>query len=108
MLTFGLIKLFQPCDYGHLNDQKVSNVIRRGDKAVHYTTNPLTVGENVQQTIDWERRFDHMQQHSGQHLLSAVLERDFSYTTVSWWLGEEVSYVELGTYFHCTNLRNLM
>lgn len=63
---------------------------------MHFVTDPLEVGESVHQKIEWERRFDHMQQHSGQHLISAVLEREFNFVTVSWWLGEEVSYVELG------------
>lgn len=71
-------------------------MIRRADKAVHFTSVPLQVGEDVKQTVDWDRRFDNMQQHSGQHLLSAVLERDFECPTISWWLGEEDSYVELG------------
>lgn len=37
-----------------------------------------------------------MQQHSGQHLISAVLEKKYKHPTISWWLGEDVSYVELG------------
>lgn len=73
------------------------NVKRIADKALHFVTEPLNVGETVHQTIDWDRRFDHMQQHSGQHLITAVIDKEFKYTTVSWWLGEEVSYIELGT-----------
>lgn len=88
--------ILQPSDYGYLNDKKVYHVKRVADKAIHFITDSLEVGESVLQKIDWERRFDHMQQHSGQHLISAVLEKEFNYTTVSWWLGEEVSYVELG------------
>ncbi|KAG5886566.1 hypothetical protein JTB14_011278 [Gonioctena quinquepunctata] len=87
----------QPCDHGFLNDVRVEQVSRREDKAIHFTDKPLEVGATVKQTIDWNRRFDHMQQHSGQHLLSAVLEKQFKYPTVSWWLGEEDSYVELET-----------
>ncbi|XP_074038917.1 alanyl-tRNA editing protein Aarsd1-B [Leptinotarsa decemlineata] len=85
----------QPCDYGFLNNIPVRQVIRREDKAIHFIDKPLDIGATVKQTINWDRRFDHMQQHSGQHLLSAVLEKDLKITTVSWWLGEEVSYVEL-------------
>lgn len=73
------------------------HVKRKADKAVHFVTDPLEVGETVYQTIDWERRFDHMQQHSGQHLITAIIDKEFSYTTVSWWLGEEVCYIELGS-----------
>jgi len=71
-------------------------VIRRGDQAVHVTEQPLQAGEEVRQQISWERRFDHMQQHSGQHLITAVIDKEFQFGTVSWWLGEEVSYIELG------------
>lgn len=109
--------IFQkPCDYGYLNETKVLQVRRQGGDAIHFVTSPLPVGEDVKQTVEWNRRFDHMQQHSGtvqhgyffcvevlyiffctgQHLLSALLERDYAYNTDSWWLGEDVSYIELG------------
>ena len=55
----------QPCDYGFLNDIEVINVRRIGSEAVHFTLKPLNPGEKVHQKLDWERRFDHMQQHSG-------------------------------------------
>lgn len=86
---------FQPSDYGYLNDKRVYQVTRKADKAIHFLTEPLNVGENVKQLIDWDRRFDHMQQHSGQHLITAVIDREFKYATLSWWLGESVSYIEL-------------
>ncbi|XP_072401510.1 alanyl-tRNA editing protein Aarsd1-B [Diabrotica undecimpunctata] len=85
----------QPCDYGFLNNLPVKKIVRKEDKAVHYVSQELAQGTTVEQKIDWERRFDHMQQHSGQHLLSAILEQHFKADTVSWWLGEEDSYVEL-------------
>lgn len=90
-------EFFQPSDYGYLNNKRVYHVKRKADKAIHFLTDSLDAGETVHQTIDWDRRFDHMQQHSGQHLITAVIDREFKYTTVSWWLGEEVSYIELGT-----------
>ncbi|XP_057654504.1 alanyl-tRNA editing protein Aarsd1-B [Diorhabda carinulata] len=85
----------QPCDYGLIEDIPVKKIVRKEDKAIHFISQPLEIGTSVKQKVDWERRFDHMQQHSGQHLLSAVLEQKFSAETVSWWLGEEDSYVEL-------------
>lgn len=87
----------QPCDYGYLNETKVLQVRRQAGDAIHFVTSPLPVGEDVKQSVEWTRRFDHMQQHSGQHLLSAILERDYAYNTDSWWLGEDVSYIELDT-----------
>lgn len=47
------------------------------------------------QLVDWERRHDHMQQHSGQHLISALFEQEFNYNTKAWWLGGESSYIEI-------------
>lgn len=93
----------QPCDYGFLNEVPVEQVLRRADKAIHVTDKPLNVGDEVKQAIDWNRRFDHMQQHSGQHLITAVLDRDYKYYTISWYLGEDVAYVELGGYTKSLN-----
>ncbi|XP_063931239.1 alanyl-tRNA editing protein Aarsd1 [Zophobas morio] len=87
----------QPCDYGFLNDQPVYQVTRKSDKAIHFVKEPFNVGDQVKQKIDWNRRLDHMQQHSGQHLITAVFDRDFKFYTVSWYLGEEVAYLELDT-----------
>ncbi|XP_017777983.1 PREDICTED: alanyl-tRNA editing protein Aarsd1 [Nicrophorus vespilloides] len=87
----------QPFDQGYLNDKWVHQVIRKGDQALHYTTEPLNPGDVVKQKIVWQRRFDHMQQHSGQHLISAIFERDFNFKTLSWWLGEEVTHIEFDT-----------
>ncbi|XP_073946789.1 alanyl-tRNA editing protein Aarsd1-like [Choristoneura fumiferana] len=85
----------QPHDIGSLNDVEVVQVLRKGDEALHFTRGPLEVGATVTQTVNWERRFDHMQQHSGQHLLSAVLEKEYNLPTTSWWLGADECHVEL-------------
>ena len=87
----------QPCDYGFLDDVAVLQVTRRGAEAVHFVESPLPVGKNVKQTVNWERRLDHMQQHSGQHLITGVTDQKFGYSTTSWWLGEDESYIELDT-----------
>ena len=53
------------------------------------------VGEAVEGRLDWDRRFDHMQQHTGQHILSAAFERTGGYKTVSFHLGTERSSIDL-------------
>ncbi|MBB6144587.1 alanyl-tRNA synthetase [Silvibacterium bohemicum] len=63
----------------------------------HYTRKPLQAGTTVEGEIDWSRRLDHIQQHSGQHLLSAVFARELSAPTVSFHLGETVSTIDLAT-----------
>ncbi|XP_014276906.1 alanyl-tRNA editing protein Aarsd1-A [Halyomorpha halys] len=87
----------QPCDYGFLGDIPVLNVRRNGSEAVHFVEKPLEPGLAVKQIINWDRRLDHMQQHSGQHLITAIADAEFGYGTTSWWLGEEISHLELDT-----------
>jgi alanyl-tRNA synthetase len=61
----------------------------------HFLRQPLPAGTHVEGQIDWERRFDHMQQHTGQHLLSAVFLRELQAATVSFHLGEKTSTIDL-------------
>jgi alanyl-tRNA synthetase len=61
----------------------------------HYTTKPLLAGTKVEGHLDWSRRLDHMQQHSGQHLLSAVFAQELKALTVSFHLGEVSSTIDL-------------
>ncbi|MGB8260293.1 MAG: alanyl-tRNA editing protein [Terracidiphilus sp.] len=63
----------------------------------HWVRTPLAKGTQVEGQIDWERRFDHMQQHTGQHLLSAIFLRESKAPTVSFHLGESVSTIDLAT-----------
>ncbi|XP_033703814.1 putative protein PTGES3L isoform X3 [Tursiops truncatus] len=85
----------QPDDRGTINDISVLRVTRRGAQADHFTQTPLTPGTEVQVRVDWERRFDHMQQHSGQHLITAVADHLFGLKTTSWELGRLRSVIEL-------------
>jgi alanyl-tRNA synthetase len=61
----------------------------------HLTPKPLLAGTQVEGSIDWMRRLDHMQQHSGQHLLSALFYRELHAPTVSFHLGDTVSTIDL-------------
>jgi alanyl-tRNA synthetase len=63
----------------------------------HFTAKPLVAGTPVRAAIDWQRRLDHMQQHSGQHLLSAIFSRELGAHTVSFHLGDETSTIDLNT-----------
>jgi alanyl-tRNA synthetase len=63
----------------------------------HIVRKPLSAGTQVDAAIDWDRRFDHMQQHTGQHLLSALFLAQHSAPTVSFHLGDEVSTIDLAT-----------
>ncbi|HEY2859564.1 MAG TPA: DHHA1 domain-containing protein [Terracidiphilus sp.] len=61
----------------------------------HYAGGPIAAGAPVEGVLNWDRRFDHMQQHTGQHLLSAVFRRELQAPTVSFHLGESVSTIDL-------------
>ncbi|HEX4770608.1 MAG TPA: alanyl-tRNA editing protein [Bryobacteraceae bacterium] len=85
----------QPHDLGRINGQPVIDVIDEADGAVvHVMDAPISPGPVVCD-VNWPRRYDHMQQHTAQHLLSAVFSELFSYPTVSFHLGPSVSTVEL-------------
>ena len=81
-----------------MNGVPVLQVKRKGKDAVHFLTGPLTVGEEATGKIDWNRRWDHMQQHSSQHLITAIADSIFGFKTTSWWLGEYLSHIELGIF----------
>ncbi|KAH7642755.1 alanyl-tRNA editing protein Aarsd1-A [Dermatophagoides farinae] len=88
----------QPYDTGLLDDQKVINVRRDGNQAILFVEGDhcrFDCGHQPLQKIDWNRRFDHMQQHSGQHLITAVALKYFNLLTTSWNLGAEISNIEL-------------
>jgi len=66
-----------------------------GGSVWHFVRQPLEPGTQVEGHIDWDRRFDHMQQHTGQHLLSAVFLREAQAATVSFHLGQSTSTIDL-------------
>ena len=85
----------QPCDTGTLNGIPVLEVEKdEAGEIWHILAEPLEA-ERVHGEIDWARRFDHMQQHSGQHLLSAAFHRLFGGETIGFHLGEQVVTIDL-------------
>src|SRR5258708_4618057 len=84
----------QPNDLGKIGEANVENVLDGEDRIVHVVDSPVPVGR-IDGCIHWPRRFDHMQQHTGQHLLSAIFQERFGLVTVSFHLGEAVSTIDL-------------
>lgn len=84
----------QPNDSGTLNRTPVKDVRFENNEIVHIIATPIELNQ-VEGVIDWKRRFDHMQQHSGQHILSAAFYRLFNAETSSFHLGEEYCSIEL-------------
>jgi alanyl-tRNA synthetase len=87
----------QPFDTGLLEAARVVDVYVDEEGVVHVVEEDaaLREGQRVHGAIDWPRRFDHMQQHSGQHVLSAAFARLFDAPTVSFHLGPDVSTIDL-------------
>lgn len=89
----------QPFDTGMLAGHRVVDVVASADGEVYHVLaeapDPSWVGQTVQGEIDWPRRFDHMQQHSGQHLISQVFDSLFAYETLSVHFGDTESTLDL-------------
>ncbi len=86
----------QPFDTGTLGGAAVTDVIDREDGSIaHVVSGTLRPGEVVTGEIDWARRFDHMQQHTGQHVLSAAFDRLFGVRTESFHMGQLASTIDL-------------
>jgi alanyl-tRNA synthetase len=80
---------------GGAGEVDVVDTVDVDDEIVHVLAAPLVEGATVSGEIDWARRFDHMQQHTGQHLLSAAFDRLFDNRTVSFHMGAELSTIDL-------------
>jgi len=87
----------QPNDLGCIQGVSIVNVIEDNEKIIHVLKEDVKeeYGDTVIGKIDWERRFDHMQQHLGQHILSGALMKLWSAETVSFHLGEEVCTLDI-------------
>lgn len=85
----------QPFDTGTLDGARVVDVVDEAGRVAHVLDQPVA-SKDVVGRIDWARRFDHMQQHTGQHLLSAVLEELFQIPTLSFHMGAEVCTIDIG------------
>lgn len=88
----------QPHDKGTIDDVKVIDVEEIDGEIRHYLEAPLSnASQKIHGVLDWQRRFDHMQQHAGQHILSAAFEELFGLHTLSFHLGTEMLTIDLET-----------
>lgn len=84
----------QPHDTGQINDVEVLEVMEEGEKIIHLLEKDVE-GDRIKGVVNWERRFDHMQQHTGQHILSQAFTRILQAGTIGFHLGKEVSNIDL-------------
>jgi alanyl-tRNA synthetase len=85
----------QPFDTGTLGGVDVVETVDEDDVVVHVLSAPILEGSSVRGEINWPRRFDHMQQHTGQHVLSAAFDRLFDNRTTSFHMGADTSTIDL-------------
>ena len=84
----------QACDLGTLGGANVLDVRERGEAIIHLCDRPLEVGTAAEGSIDWGRRFDLMQQHTGEHILSGLINRKYGYHNVGFHMGKQAMEVD--------------
>ena len=83
----------QAADSGYIGDVRVFDVHEKGGKILHYAENEIAVGAEFHCVIDWDQRFRRMQNHSGEHIVSGIVNKRFGYDNVGFHLAED--YVTL-------------
>ena len=84
----------QNCDLGTLGAVNVLDVKEQGEEIIPLCDGPLAIGSTVEGAIDWERRFDHMQQHSGEHIVSGIINRRYGYHNVGFHMGANLTEID--------------
>ena len=84
----------QACDFGTLNDAAVLDVREKGSQIVHLCDRELCPGTQVTGSVDWQRRFDLMQQHTGEHIVSGIIHRLYGYHNVGFHMGADVVTID--------------
>lgn len=80
----------QSPDKGVLAGADVTDVQIKGDTIYHFTNQPLEAGESVSGSIDWKHRFSNMQQHSGEHIFSGIVNKKYGYNNVGFHLSDQI------------------
>ena len=84
----------QPGDHGTLNGIPVVDTHEKDGLVLHDTNEPIEVGTEVKAVIDWDRRFDLTQQHSGEHMVSGVVHRIYGYDNVGFHMGADMVTID--------------
>ena len=84
----------QACDLGTLGEARVLDVQEQEEAVVHYCDCPLETATTVTGVIDWQRRFDLMQQHTGEHMVSGVIHKRYGWHNVGFHVGSEVVTID--------------
>ena len=84
----------QACDLGNLGEAQVLDVQEQGEQVIHLCDRPLSVGETVTGVLDWQHRFDLMQQHAGEHIVSGIIHAMYGAHNVGFHMGNDVVTID--------------
>ena len=84
----------QPADMGWLEEKKVVDVREKNGVIFHICEASFEVGSTVTGKLDWDRRFRHMQQHTGEHIFSGIIHKNFGYNNVGFHMGKDFITVD--------------
>lgn len=84
----------QACDLGTLDPVRVLDVREQGETVIHLCDGPVPVGKTVEGHIDYARRFDLMQQHTGEHIVSGIIHKRFGYHNVGFHIGADMIQID--------------
>ena len=101
----------QPGDTGYLQDGetkiRVTDTHEKEGEILHFCEQPIKVGSKVQGEIDWERRFDLMQNHSGEHIVSGLIHRKYGYNNVGFHMGKDFITIDFDGEIAAEDLREI-
>lgn len=84
----------QPSDRGMLDGKEVVDVKEKCGELIHFTKEPVEKGRKIAGNIHWERRFDLMQQHSGEHMVSGLIHEKYGYDNVGFHMGSDIVTID--------------
>lgn len=84
----------QPSDRGQIDGTEVVDVKEKCGELIHFTKEPVEKGRKVSGNIDWKRRFDLMQQHSGEHMVSGLIHEKYGYDNVGFHMGSDIVTID--------------
>ena len=96
----------QNADTGYLGDVRVLDVRKKDGRILHYTDRPLAAGDTVKGVIDWERRYTHMQNHTGEHILSGLIHQRFGCDNVGFHMSDVIT-IDFNAVFDWQDLMEL-
>ena len=97
----------QACDLGTLNGAQVLDVWEREEEILHLCEAPLEVGSTVEGIIDYDRRFDLMQQHTGEHIVSGIINRRYGFHNVGFHMGSAMIEIDFDGVVPAEDLRSI-